>query len=225
MVRFFFVLASIFLISCTTEIEVNHAGNLRDVMQGKDISAHIDLKELEEIPNLYGVGALENLAGEILILNGNPVISNFKNALYVVDKSFDYKATLLVYSQVQDWASIVIPNSMNDLGGIIDFMDEISGPYGLKGKPFPFLIEGVAERADWHVVNGKAGGNHSESGVNGEIENDRVTIVGFYSKEHQGIFTHANSFIHAHVINEKQTMSGHLDYLLPGDDMVLKVPK
>ena len=222
---------SIFLVlffgaaSCSVDVGVDHVGNLMDVMQGTDISAKIDLKTLQETPNLYAVGALENLRGEILILNGDPFISTFNNALLVLDKNWDYQATLLIYSEVNAWSSIVIPESITDWGGLEDVIGEIAGPYGLKGKPFPFLVEGIAKKAGWHVVNGSSGGNHKEGGVKGEMEDEYVTIVGFYSENHEGVFTHRGSSTHAHVLNEKRTMSGHLDFLELGKGMVLKVPK
>ena len=193
-------------------------------MMGTDISAKMDLKELQGLPHVYAIGALENLGGEILIHDGYPIISNFKNVLYVIDNSFDYKATLLVYSQVEKWQSVVIPESLRTREGLETFISEISRPYGLHGKPFPFMVEGEVSNAYWHIVNGKGGENHKESGISGNIIKEYVRIVGFYSEDHQGIFTHHDSNMHAHVINSDETIAAHLDDIELGTNMVLKIP-
>jgi len=210
--------------ACSTNTQVNHAGNLRDIMMGTDISPKMDLNELKGIPHLYAVGALENLGGEILIYDGYPIISHFKNVLYVTDHSFDFNATLIVYSQVEKWQSIEIPESLRTREGLETFISEISGPYGLRGKPFPFLLEGEVSNAYWHIVNGIGGENHSDSGIRGNIKNEYVRIVGFYSKDHQGIFTHHDSNMHAHVINADESIAAHLADIELGKNMVLKIP-
>ena len=38
-----------------------------------------------------------------------------------------------------------------------------------------------------------------------------VEIVGFYSKEHKGIFTHHDADTHMHLISSDRKIMGHLD--------------
>ena len=60
--------------------------------------------------------------------------------------------------------------------------------------------------------------------TNYEIANEEAEIIGFFSKEHQGIFTHHDSFLHVHLITKDETKMGHLDEL-EIDQMKLYLPR
>jgi acetolactate decarboxylase len=38
-----------------------------------------------------------------------------------------------------------------------------------------------------------------------------VEIIGFFSTEHKGVFTHHDSFLHMHLITKDKEKMGHLD--------------
>ena len=82
-------------------------------MHKGDLSAKVDLNEFESRDGLYGIGAVENLKGEILILDGVSYVSfcemNDSLKVNTIKKTFDVKATLMVYSQVKNWIDIKIP--------------------------------------------------------------------------------------------------------------------
>ena len=98
-------------------------------------------------------------------------------------------------------------------------------------KPFPFMIEGHIRKINWHVVNWNENNvNHSReahmaSGLNGIVVEENVEIIGFYSKDHKGVFTHHNANWHMHFRAKDQNLAGHLDDLLLGEYMTLKLPK
>ena len=54
---------------------------------------------------------------------------------------------------------------------------------------------------------------HKKSKVFYPITEERTDIPGFYSQNHAGIFTHHDSFIHAHIINADRSKMGHLDQI------------
>lgn len=37
------------------------------------------------------------------------------------------------------------------------------------------------------------------------------TILGFFSKRHQGVYTHHDSFVHLHFLTDLKTETGHVD--------------
>ncbi|MBT8221506.1 MAG: acetolactate decarboxylase, partial [Bacteroidia bacterium] len=96
--------------------------------------------------------------------------------------------------------------------------------------PFPFLLEGTVTKLDWHVINWPRGDmdhsheKHIQSGLNGRIENQNVSVLGFFSDRHQGIFTHHTVNSHMHFLTEDRTLAGHVDDLELGKSMVLKLP-
>jgi acetolactate decarboxylase len=56
-------------------------------------------------------------------------------------------------------------------------------------------------------------GNHKQFAYAGEMINTPVTMLGFYSKHHQSIFTHHTTFMHVHLLDDKTKTVGHLDEL------------
>ena len=113
------------------------------------------------------------------------------------DKSFDKKATLLVYATVEKWNTLEIPNEIGTYEELENHIASIAKQNGINvNKPFPFMIEGTAKSIDWHVINWKDGDTehshekHVNSGLHGTIENRDVELLGFYSDSHHAIFTH-----------------------------------
>ena len=98
-------------------------------------------------------------------------------------------------------------------------------------KPFPFLLEGKAKSLSWHVINWKKNDKnhthkkHIESGPHGTIKNKNVIILGFYSTKHKAIFTHHSTNIHMHFKTADHNLAGHIDKLILGDKMIIKLPK
>ena len=55
--------------------------------------------------------------------------------------------------------------------------------------------------------------NHKQFAYTGKMANSPATMLGFYSKHHQSIFTHHTTFIHVHIMDDKTKTVGHLDEL------------
>jgi hypothetical protein len=55
-------------------------------------------------------------------------------------------------------------------------------------------------------------------------QNEDAEIIGFFSTEHKGVFTHHDSFLHMHLITKDESKMGHLDELKIGK-MKLYLPK
>ena len=152
----FLILSCLFSCVNSTNIgyNVKHYGALKNIMHQGDLSSKIDLIDLEKLENLYALGAVEQLKGEILIMNSKPYISScdHKNESHVVnknlrkslkvDKTFENHACLLVYSIVENWTSFTIPINLSyrNLESFIENTAKING-YNVD-EPFPFLISG-----------------------------------------------------------------------------------
>jgi acetolactate decarboxylase len=220
---------------------VKHYGALKNIMHHGDLSSKIDLMELENLENLYALGAVEQLKGEILIMNSKPYISSceHKNESHVVNKdlrknlkvdnSFENHACLLVYSIVENWTSFTIPYNLSyrNLESFIENTAKING-YNID-EPFPFLISGKINSIDVHVIDWPEEDKihthekHINSGFNKKYENKDVEMLGFYSNSHHTIFTHHTTNMHIHV--KTNDFSAHVDDLIIGKEMILKLPK
>lgn len=49
--------------------------------------------------------------------------------------------------------------------------------------------------------------------TNYELFNENVEIVGFFSTQHKGVFTHHDSYVHMHLITKDESKMGHVDEL------------
>jgi acetolactate decarboxylase len=50
-------------------------------------------------------------------------------------------------------------------------------------------------------------------------------ILGFYSIKHHAIFTHHSTNSHMHYLDGKSGLSGHVDDLVLGENVILRLPK
>ena len=229
------ILLSIYSCNTTEDILVEHKGALRNIMHKGDLSAKANLKEFENIKGLYGLGAVENLKGEILILDGVPYISSceIKDSVKInsIEKTFDAKAALFVYTQVDNWIDIKIPFDVQTYSQLETFIQAEAKHQGIDVEmPFPFLIEGEFDSFDWHVIDWKAGDmehsheKHIQAGLHGTMHNTNGEVLGFYSNKHHAIYTHHTTNMHLHIKTDDNQLVGHVDDLMLGDYNSLKLP-
>lgn len=230
-------LASLFslliLAGCQPQNEavVRHAGALRNMMFNGDISAKIDLDSLKGRPHLFALGALENLRGEILIWDSQPIISLASDSVPVLDHSFGHKATLLVYAEVPAWQTEQLA-SVNGEEELISFFEKGTFQHNQgSSNAIPFLIEASAHSLSWHVIHwpeGKSDHSHQAHQLyanKGQINGEKVKLFGVYSTQHTGVFVHHSTSVHLHVVNQAGTVAGHVDQLGKLENVRLSLPK
>lgn len=207
----------------TNKIEVKVAGELRAIMHQGKMQANIGLDSVS-LEDLVGLGAYENLNGELLVMNGKVFHSFVQNDSLVVASNKKAKATLFVSAKVQAWDTIKVAG--ND---VTQLVYQHASKAGLN-EPFPFQLIGSMESVDYHVINFDPGNsdisNHKEGALKGQLKGEQVTILGFYSTQAKGIYTHHDSDVHMHVISKGRPVMGHVDGLVIGDQMFnLLLPK
>lgn len=213
-------------------IEVLHFGALKDMMHKGDLSAKAQLADLKDMEHVYAIGAMENLKGEIQIYDGQSFNTCVADSAVEFDKDLAGGAALLVYAVVPEWKDVAVPSSVKTYADLEKFVAEQAKENGIDiTKPFPFRVEGTPVSFDWHVINWPEGDTehshqkHVESGLHGTIENTPVELLGFYSDKHHRIFTHHTTNMHVHVKTNDGTLAGHMDDVVCGEGMVLKLPK
>jgi acetolactate decarboxylase len=83
--------------SCSSSLpggpfKVQWQGAQRDVLSG-DINGHVDLEPLEGVSDLYGLGPLEEVKGEITILDSKPYVARVQqDGSLAVENSFHNRA-------------------------------------------------------------------------------------------------------------------------------------
>ena len=163
----------------------------------------------------YGLGPIEYLQGEILLFEGQTFVSKVvDSASHEVKKTNTIKAPFFVYSNPSELVNVSMPNTKLSLTTLEQLVDSMYAGYD---KPLLVRIDGVFEKGSIHSVNLPEGSvvsspNDAHQGlINYDFENIKGSLVGFFSRHHQSIFTHHDSYFHAHFLSEDRTFMGHLD--------------
>jgi len=201
------------------------------IMNGKLASA-IDVKTLASKPHVYAIGPIEELRGEVTIINNRPALARVaQDGRVQVTESFETGAPFLVWAEVPAWHTIPIPPEVRSFGDLEAFVPYAAATAGHNPQqPLPFLVRGRADLIDFHVLN-RIGNDphnaeiHKRIQVGFELKQSDAVIVGFYSTVHRGIFIPMDSTIHMHFQTPDNKSSGHIQALEIGRDAMLSVPQ
>lgn len=198
--------------------EVKIVGQMKNVMWKGQLYGNISLDTISIKEHLYGMGPVEYLAGEILIIDGRSYRSTVltDQAMYV-EETYTLKAPFFGYAYIRNWTEQALPDSVRTIPELEVFLDQVTKSFP---RPFLFKLGGTVEEATIHVVNLPKGATVSSPDEahrgqkNYSLANEQVEIIGFFSTRHQAIFTHHNSFLHMHLITANREKMGHLDQAL-----------
>lgn len=210
---------------------VNVRGTLFKIMRGNDFSTHVRLDTLER-KNLYALGPIADLKGEIAILNGQMLISS-KNTEGDVstDTTAQHDAAMLVFSYVKAWDTLNISEKVNGFEQLQNLIEKAAKQQGRQlDKPFPFLIKTRVQSLNYHIIDWQKGtahtmDNHKQFALKQVLKDVEVTLLGFYSDHHHSIFTHHTTNMHIHVVSEKPSLAAHVDNLEIDGTLVILLPK
>jgi acetolactate decarboxylase len=198
--------------------EVKISGAMSNVMRKGQLDSTIYLDTIQNKTHLYGLGPKEFLKGELLIVDGKSYISSVnEDGTIKMEESFNVSAPFLVYTNTQNWKEYTLPKSIKTVKQLEEFIDAKTKK---NKRPFAFKLEGMFTKVNFHIQNLPEGtvikspkdahtgqGKYERTHVNGQI-------IGFFSTEHQTVFTHHDTFIHIHYINKEKTEMGHIDDLV-----------
>lgn len=195
--------------------DLNIVGAMKNVMWKGELGSSIKLDTISDKNGLFGLGPISYLTGELLINNGTCYVSKVtSDSTMVVEKTFDVSAPFFVYSNVTKWNEINLPSDVKNIKGLEKFIDDNTADFK---RPFTFKLSGSVSNALIHIQNLPEGTKVSspdeahQGQTNYKIENEEVDIIGFFSTEHKGVFTHHDSFLHMHLITKDESKMGHLD--------------
>ena len=181
------------------------------------LEGNIHLDTIANKSNVVGLGPLEYLGGEIIIMDGKSYKSMVRSdsSMEVVE-TFNVKAPFFAHTDISNWSEELLDVDIQTIQLLESFLDNKMSE---SSQPFMFKLAGFVKEATIHVVNLPAGAkvsspNDAHKGlVKYQMENKEAEIVGFFSKEHKGIFTHHDTYLHMHLITKDKQMMGHLDEL------------
>lgn len=216
------VITSFFIFLALTafgQIEVKSISAMKPVMMGQDLSAHVQLDTLTNLPHLYAVSPLNRLQGEVTIVDGKIFTSTVdKKGTIQTDSKFEGTAPFMVYAEVEDWIPYSVKSTISSEKDLHELIEKIAHENGYDTEQaFPFMIKGIFDTVNFHIISkpikekkhnhelhNKAKKHYTETSISG-------SLIGFFSKHHEGVFTHKGSFTHVHFLDENESMTGHLE--------------
>ncbi|MEE4331630.1 MAG: hypothetical protein V2J10_12240, partial [Wenzhouxiangella sp.] len=184
-----------------TPYRVHWEGSLRAVHHG-DLRGRVPLASLADWPALHAIGPLAGRGGEVTVIDGQWYLTRVEEEVMVTESVPGGEASFLVWSEVRQWQEpITVEDSIATLGELDQLIDVLAQYHGIDTlRPFPFRITKAGADLTFHVLapSTEPGAGHLDSALVQRREAEPVTLVGFFSRDHAGVFTHRGSRIHVH---------------------------
>lgn len=198
-----------------TTNDVKIVGEMKHVMWKGQLYGNINVDTIANKTSLYGLGPVEYLAGEILIINGKSYKSTVtSDTTMKVEETYNIKAPFFGYTNISKWTEQTLPDSIQTIQQFETYLDKVTKN---SPRPFMFKLVGTVEQATIHIVNLPKGSKVSspDEAHKGqkkyELQKEQTDIIGFFSTEHKAIFTHHDTFLHMHLMTTDKQKMGHLD--------------
>jgi len=226
--------ALLLLFSCNSRppVEVTRIGQFEDLIKKGDMSTHAFLKEYSTSKHLYAIGSVTDLKGFIQIIDSKPYTASVVNGQLKIDSSFNVEATLFLYTNVTEWKEFDVPADVTTWKQLEQFIGNQAVKYHVpKNDVSPFVLKGIAADAKWRVVDWDPNDKEItykktvQSGLHGDLQNEFITAVGFYSRESYEVLAHKETNMHIHFVNHDHSIAGHLDDITLGGRRKLYLPK
>ncbi len=200
---------------------VSWVGTLHSAGAKNDLTDNAFLSKLSDAKNLYAIGPVSQLDGEITVIDGKCFIARVdQNGGESVVEDCSQQAPFLVYGHFSKWNNVksnVALTSMKDLKRRI--MEILIENGVITEDPSAFLMEVDVEIMNYHIVT-------KNENIPLSIQNKKVTLLGFYSKHHAGSFTQKGEQLHIHFLSIDKKHSGHVNdfKLRPNSKWKMAVP-
>jgi acetolactate decarboxylase len=195
---------------------------MRKIRQDKQVDASI-LIDTIKAKNLYALGPVENLRGEIIVWNNNAFVAALTEDKqpYVQKNVKDLKAIFLVYADVEQWDTILLRQTqINSMSDLETFISRAAYKQNIDTSlAFPFQIYARAISGHGHIMFKDT----SEKQITPQVlekartenlfSDQYIQMLGFYSQHHQSIFTHHDTYLHIHYRLRNKYQAGHLEQL------------
>jgi acetolactate decarboxylase len=196
--------------------DVKSIGELRKIMHDADMSAKIRLDTLAR-ENLFAIGMVDSLRGQISIVNGKSLTSAIKDTYVKTDTTLNHSAAMLVYAYVKNWKVVTIEQDINNTEELELLVKRLASENGIDvAQPFPFMVKTWAKNMSYHVIDWQSGIEHTAD-THKQFAHELwhsasvVMMAGFYSENHQGIFTEYNRKMVVNAITSDPMTCGNLE--------------
>ena len=212
-----YIFSVLLFVSCTKSTNTSSikvVGEMRDVMWKGDLKGKIATDSLNN-KETYGLGPIEFLKGEIVVFEGQTYVSKVIDSVsHQVTKIPSVRAPFFVYSTNSDLKVVEFNRENFTLKELEEYINSVYKDYD---QPLLIRIDGLFDNIKVHSVNlpeGKKVSSPDEAHqglTQYDFKNISGSLIGFFSRNHKAVFTHHDSFFHAHFISDDRKVLGHID--------------
>ncbi|MFC4698975.1 acetolactate decarboxylase [Glaciecola siphonariae] len=197
----------------------SYGSRLSLIHEGK-LDSTVNLKELD-ISDIYAIGPVEGLQGEVTVYGGNISISTVINGAPSVSANQDTGAIFLITAKHNDWLTHSVARELSGLNEVESYIKGLLEANNIDlTQPRAFRIETSVPYMKYHIIFKTNNtphdmAEHRKAKIKFELADTEVDIVGFWVDEHRvGKFTHPGKRTHMHFIAKDQSTSGHIDNIV-----------
>lgn len=212
---------------------------MHEVIGKQQHQGRIKFTDVIKKPHFYGVAALESLAGEATIFDGNVTLTKVKSDGTLASGKLtpNAQAALLVGAYVDSWTKHPVADTVKS--DDLDMLTEKTAKQaGINiNEPFMFVIQGDFKNARFHVIHGacpiRARMRKEVLPIEKrpyEADIPKVTgkLIGVFAKDSVGNITHPATSTHMHLLYKDkrsgEMRTGHVEQVTvqPGATLLLK---
>lgn len=206
-------------------------GGMREVLRQERAEGRVPLRQVDEAGN-WGLGALEDLAGEVTILDGEVFVSTVEEgALVHRNRRRGDWASLLMVANAKEWNAyeLLELRGLADLEAAIEVVAREAG-FDPDTSPVPLRLDGTMAFLELHVIDGACPIANPDGPPPWRWIEEGVpaSLVGVYAHGEEGQLTHHGRRTHLHAVvhaADGSWRAGHVDQLSLGADVRLLLPK
>lgn len=222
---------------------LTYAGSQKTIFETGKAEAKVPVATMSGAPDFFAAGAVAGLDGEITVFEGTPYVTKVRGQGYTMNNSPEHTATFAVWTRQTAWTEQPVPSEVKGYLDVQNFVKARAAAAGIDvTRPFPFQLSGTPGEVRWHInvdlTEGKPITNElfSKSKASYVAKNEPMDIIGFYSDKHPGVFISAyapairadsgvKNAMHIHLVTKDRKSAGHIDNLILGGGMTLRLPK
>lgn len=228
----------------TTKIETSsnfiQYGEMHEAIGQQKSHGRVLLSDLVKRPNVYAVGALKDLAGEVTVENGKIIATKVDadGKVETISKASTLQATMLAGASVDSWATQPVTHDVNHADFDTFIANAAAESKVDTEKPFAFMVEGEFTNVRLHVINGACPVHARMKATKLDtahrpFEQTFATIkgklIGILAKDAVGKLTHPATMTHVHIIyTDEQTgqlLTAHAEQMGLAAGASLKLPQ
>jgi len=204
---------------------------MREVLRDGEDQARVTLAEVAR-DDVYALGALAELAGEVTIVDGEVWITRGDPEVPATARgpAGDAAAALLFACDVRAWRAFPVEHEVapDELDA---FVERSALRAGLDTtRPFPFQVEGRLTDLALHVVAGECPLRARARGASTrafELARAQLDgrLLGIYAPDSAGVVCHHGSRTHVHALLEHPSpLTGHVERCGLAGGSILRLP-